>query len=99
MAYDWIIGICDTSDDGIIFKAFRGTEELAKMFLYSLIEEERKEKLDGIDLEDWESYLEFGCTESVDEIESDSNGYFYGYNGYSDHHTDFSMKRLDLVWR
>lgn len=95
MAYDWIIGICDTSEDGVIFKAFRGTEEMAKMFLYSLIKEERSEKLE----EYGEDYLEYGCTECVDDIKVDSYGYFYGYNAYEDAHTDFSMKRLDLVWK
>lgn len=81
--YDWIIGICNTSADGVKLFRFRGTISEVKEKLLSLIKEDQAK-----DKEIWD----YGC-ENTDDIRAEDNGLgyeLYGYGCYADYHIDYT---------
>ena len=90
--YNWVIGICDSGTEGISFRRVYATEEDAKAYLFKLIEEDRKaHEEDGYD------ELDFG-TETLEEIQNDGPGRWYGYNCYLYSHVDFSLENEENIY-
>ena len=88
--YDWIIGLCNTSADGVKIYRFRGSIEETKEKLLFLIKEDRDN-----DEEAWE----YG-SEETEDIRAEDNGFgyeLYGYGCYSDYHIDYTAKELSHI--
>lgn len=81
--FDWIIGVCNTSTDGVKLFRFRGTIQETKEKLFEMVNEDRTK-----DSTCWE----YGC-ETVEEINEVDNGLgyeLYGYGNYTEYHIDYS---------
>lgn len=87
----WTIGIGGSNADGVDVLRVIGTEEQIKEYLFDLIQEEREEVAEG-----YFDYYESG-TEDISELEVRSYGRIYGYNCFSDYHTDYEAIPDDII--
>lgn len=80
---DWIIGVCNTSGEGIAFFRFYGTKEEVAKKLLAMVEEDKEVA------EEWGNW-DYG-TESIDEIYDNYSYYkqLYAYGVYHDYHIDY----------
>lgn len=86
--YDWIIGICNSANDGVKLLRFYGTKDDVKEKLLQLVLEDREN-----DSENWD----FGC-ETLEHIQDEHYGYeFYGYGCYHDYHIDYTAREFAHV--
>ena len=82
----WTIGIGGSYADGVEIQRVVGTEEQIKEYLFNLIQEEREE------FDRYES-----GTEDISELEVRSYGSIYGYNCFSNYHTDYEATPDDII--
>ena len=86
---DWIIGICNSAENGVKVHRFRGSIQEAKEKLLELVNKDRAENSDT-----WEYGTE--DAESVDAV--DGLGYeLYAYGNYIDHHMEYTAKEYAHV--
>lgn len=89
----WILGIGGSTRDGVFLKKFTGTETELKQYMFQSILKERKFECS----EYGDDYFDHG-TESINEIcDHDTQGTFYGYNCFSDSHTDYQAWPEELL--
>ena len=74
--FNWIIGSCDSSSEGIVFERVYGTFEQAKAYMLELMEQDARYH----DSEDFDFTTDY----------ADGEGW-YGVNCYYDSHIDFSL--------
>lgn len=86
---EWIMGICDTEFDGIEYVYVLGTEEQVKEYMLKLIKEERE-------TEEKKDLFDFG-TETIEELQTRSDGSIYGYNNFEWGHTDYEATKTNMI--
>ncbi len=84
---DWIIGIGGTEVDDVLVYKFTGTEYQAKCKLLQMLKNDIANDKDGYD---------YG-TETVSEVDVQSDGRLYAYSVYSDYHIDYSATPVEIL--
>jgi len=88
--YDWIIGTCNSAENGVKLFLFRGTIQDTKEKLLELVNTDKAK-----DSDIWE----YG-TENVEFVDAVDNGLgyeLYAYGNYVDHHIDYTAKEYAHV--
>lgn len=79
---NWVIGVCNTDDNGVRFYFVYGTKFQVKKYMLFLA---------GFDIEENQEKYDFG-TEKIKEVVEENDGSLYAYGCYSTFHIEYSAK-------